>query len=195
VIGRVAGLDVGWFDRRPLFGRTVVVTRARHQAPELVRRLEAAGAEVLVVPTIAVAGPSDGGAALDRAAAHLGRYSWVVFTSTNAVDRFLPLLRDARAFGTARVAAIGPGTADALARFGVLADLVPSRSNAEGLLEVFPSCRGPPWPATCSPTACGPAGGRWRSWRRTARSRSRRPGASSPRSPPPTPWRSRQVRR
>ena len=138
VIGRVAGLDVGWFDRRPLFGRTVVVTRARHQAPELVRRLEAAGAQVLVVPTIAVAGPSDGGAALDRAAAHLRRYAWVVFSSTNAVDRFLPLLRDARAFGAAHVAAIGPGTADALARFGVVADLVPSRSNAEGLLEVFP---------------------------------------------------------
>ncbi|HVM03632.1 MAG TPA: uroporphyrinogen-III C-methyltransferase [Acidimicrobiales bacterium] len=138
VVGRVAGLDVGWFDRRPLFGRTVVVTRARHQAPELVRRLEAAGAEVLVVPTIAVAGPSDGGAALDRAAARLHRYSWVVFTSTNAVERFLPRLRDARAFGSAHVAAIGPGTAEALARFGVVADLVPSRSNAEGLLEVFP---------------------------------------------------------
>ena len=138
VVGQVAGLDLGWFERRPLFGRTVVVTRARHQAPELVRRLEAAGAEVLVVPTIAVAGPADGGAALDRAVAHLRSYAWVVFTSTNAVDRFLPLVRDARAFGSARIAAIGRGTAEALARWRVVADLVPARAVAEGLLEVFP---------------------------------------------------------
>lgn len=138
VIGPVAGLDLGWYDRRPLFGRTVVVTRARHQAPELVRRLEAAGAQVLVVPTIAVAGPGDGGAGMERAAAHLRSYAWVVFTSANAVDRFMPLLRDARAFGAAHVAAIGQATADALARSGVVADLVPSRASAEGLLEVFP---------------------------------------------------------
>ncbi|MGH9152144.1 MAG: uroporphyrinogen-III C-methyltransferase, partial [Acidimicrobiales bacterium] len=138
VIGPVAGLDLGWFERRPLFGRTVVVTRARHQAPELARRLEAAGARVLVVPTIAVAGPADGGAGLERAASRLRTYSWVAFTSTNAVGRFFPLLRDARAFGPARVAAIGQGTAEALARHGVVADLVPARSVAEGLVEVFP---------------------------------------------------------
>ena len=143
VIGQVAGLDLGWFECRPLFGRTVVVTRARHQAPELVRRLEAEGAGVLVVPTISIAGPADGGAALDRALAHLRSYAWVVFTSANAVDRVLARVRDARAFGSCRIAAIGPGTAEALAHHRLVADLVPARSVAEGLLEVFPDPSGP----------------------------------------------------
>lgn len=138
VIGRVAGLDLNWFERRPLFGCKVVVTRAAHQVSELVRRLAAAGAEVLEVPTIDVVGPADGGAALREAAARVARYQWVVFTSANGAGRFLALLRDARAFGAARVAAIGPGTAETLGRAGVVADLVPERFVAEALLAAFP---------------------------------------------------------
>lgn len=141
VIGRVAGLDLAWFERLPLFGRRVVVTRARHQAGELARRLRAAGADVLEVPTIAVVGPADGGAALREAAGRVASYAWVVFTSANAVESFLHQVHDARAFGPTRIAAIGPGTADALARHGLAADLVPERFVAESLLEAFP---GPP---------------------------------------------------
>ena len=138
VIGPVAGLDLGWFERRPLFGRTVVVTRAPHQASDLVGRLRAEGAATVEVPTIDVVDPVDGGASLAEAADRLSSYQWVVLTSANAVDRLFGVLRDARAFGAARVAAIGPGTADALARRGVAADLVPERFLSEGLLEAFP---------------------------------------------------------
>ena len=138
VIGRVAGLDLAWFERRPLFGRRIVVTRATDQASTLVDRLRALGAETLELPTVAVRDPADGGAALARAAAELGRYDWVVFTSANAVDRLLALVPDARALGGARVAAVGPGTAARLGRWRVAPDLVPAEAVAESLLDALP---------------------------------------------------------
>ena len=138
VIGAVAGLDLAWFEARPLFGRRIVVTRAREQASELAGRLEALGAETVEVPVIAVADPADGGAALRAAAARVGSYDWVLFTSANAVERLFGLLRDARDLGTARVAAVGPGTAGALAARHVAADLVPERFVGEALLEAMP---------------------------------------------------------
>jgi uroporphyrinogen III methyltransferase/synthase len=138
VIGQVAGLDLPWFESRPLFGRRVVVTRARHQASGLVERLRAVGAETVEVPTIEIADPEDGGEALRAAAAHIRDHDWVCFTSPNAVDRFLACFHDARAFGDVQVAAVGPGTAAALAGAGIVADLVPERSLAEGLVATFP---------------------------------------------------------
>ena len=141
VIGQVAGLDLPWFESRPLFGRRVVVTRARHQASGLVERLRGVGAETVEVPTIEIADPDDGGEALRTAAARVRDYDWVCLTSPNAVERFLACFHDARAFGDVRVAAIGPGTAAALASAGIVADLVPERSLAEGLVATFP--RGP----------------------------------------------------
>ncbi len=140
VIGEVAALDLGWFERRPLFGRTVVVTRARAQSPTLVAGLRAQGAEVLEVPTIAVAGPSDGGAALAAAVAGLPEHtgSWLVLTSTNGVDALFEHLHDARQLAGVRVAAVGRATADALRAHGVVADLVPAKANAEAVLAAFP---------------------------------------------------------
>ncbi|HET7488789.1 MAG TPA: uroporphyrinogen-III C-methyltransferase [Acidimicrobiales bacterium] len=138
VIGRVAGLDLGWFEGRPLFGRRVVVARAAHQAGALASLLAAAGAKVVAVPTIAIADPSDGGAALREAAERVASYEWLVLTSANAADRFLSLLRDARDLGAARVAVIGPGTAAALERWRVVPDLVPEHFVAESLLAAFP---------------------------------------------------------
>ena len=138
VIGRVAGLDLAWFERLPLFGRRVVVTRARHQAGELSHRLRAAGASVVEVPTIVIADPADGAAALAGAATRAATYEWVVFTSANAVGRFVAHLHDARGFGAARIAAIGPGTAAALAAHGLVADLVPEKFVAESLVDAFP---------------------------------------------------------
>lgn len=121
---------------RPLTGRTVVVTRAAEQAGPLVERLSALGAEVVELAVIAVADPADGGAALAAAVADLARYDWVVVTSANGAERLA---------GTARtwppgvhVAAVGPGTAAALAAHGLPADLVPERSVAEGLVAAFP---------------------------------------------------------
>jgi uroporphyrinogen III methyltransferase/synthase len=140
VVGAVAELDLRWFETRPLFGRRIVVTRAREQASELVERLHRIGAETIELPAITIDEPDDGGAGMRAAADDLraGVYEWVVFTSPNAVDRFCALLRDARDFGTAKVAAIGPGTADAVRRFGVEADLVPERFVAESLVDAFP---------------------------------------------------------
>jgi len=137
VIGEVAGLELGWFEQRALFGRRVVVTRASDQASSLVARLRELGADVVELPTIVLQDPDDGGAALRAAAQRVSSYDWVVFTSANAVARFLPLLRDARSFGAARIAAIGPGTAAALAAHNLAADLVPQEFVAESLLEAF----------------------------------------------------------
>ena len=139
VIGEVAGLDLGWFDRRPLFGRSVVVTRARAQASELCARLRALGAEVIEAPTIETVDPEDGGVAMTEALHQIphGRYRWLVVTSPNGASRVLGACHDARALAGVKVAAIGPGTRDRLAGGGIIADLVPGRSVAEGLLEVF----------------------------------------------------------
>ncbi len=138
VIGQVAALDLPWFESRALFGRRVVVTRARHQASGLVERLRNLGAEAIEVPTIEIVDPDDGGLALRSAAARVRDYDWVCLTSPNAVGRFLACLRDARALGDVRVAAIGPGTASALAAAGIVAELVPERSLAEDLVDAFP---------------------------------------------------------
>jgi uroporphyrinogen III methyltransferase/synthase len=143
VVGEVAAADLPWFESRPLFGRRVVVTRTRAQASQLVMALRDVGAEPIEVPVIALEGPSDGGAALRDAAGRLGGYDWVVVTSPNGAARLLDAVSatggDGRAFAGARVAAIGPGTAAALAVGGVRADLVPARFVAEGLLEVLPA--------------------------------------------------------
>jgi len=141
VVGEVAALDLAWFERRPLFGRRVVVTRARDQSPTLVAGLRAQGAEVLEVPTIAIAPATDGAAALALAADRLSRrvYGWVVFASANAVVALFEHLHDARQLGGVRVAAVGQATADALRRHGVLADLVPTKANAEAMVAAFAS--------------------------------------------------------
>ena len=138
VVGDVAAIDVGWLERQPLFGQRVIVTRTRDQASQLSHELRRRGAQPIEVPTIQIADPDDGGAALREVARRVGDYDWVVFTSPNGARRFLDVLPDARAFGRALVAAIGPGTAQVLASGNIVADLVPERFVAEGLLEAFP---------------------------------------------------------
>jgi len=140
VIGEVAALDLGWFEKRPLFGRSVVVTRARAQSPVLVAALRTEGAEVIEVPTIEIAAAPDAGAALFAAVARLVgvRAGWVVLTSTNAVDALFAVLHDARDLGGLKVAAVGRATAEALRHRGIVADLVPPKANGEALLAVFP---------------------------------------------------------
>jgi len=139
VIGRVAAEDLRWFEGKPLFGRRVVVTRTRAQASQLSRALRDLGAEPVELPAIRVDDPADAGAALTKAVDRLadGAYDWLVLTSPNGVERTFAHVPDVRAV-RAKVAAIGPGTADALARHRVVADLVPDRYVAEGLLERFP---------------------------------------------------------
>ncbi len=143
VVGDVVSLresGLAWYEKKPLFGRRVVVTRARAQAGELSRELEALGAEVFEFPTIEIKPPGDFGP-LDDAIRGLDSFDWIVFTSANGVAAFLERLRchhglDLRAVPrTAKLAAIGPATAEALKRAGLNVDAVPKEYRAEALLE------------------------------------------------------------
>jgi uroporphyrinogen III methyltransferase/synthase len=141
VIGPVVSLreQIAWFDTRPLFGRRVVVTRARSQAASLSARLAAMGAEVIEMPATRIE-PLDQ-APLDAAVGRLGEYQWVVFTSQNAVRLFWESLRraglDARALANCRVAAVGPATGGALLDIGIVVDLAPERFVAEAMLDAM----------------------------------------------------------
>ncbi|MGE0392678.1 MAG: uroporphyrinogen-III C-methyltransferase [Vicinamibacterales bacterium] len=137
IVGRVVRFreHLRWFDARPLFGRTVLVTRPREQAAEFSERLTALGARVIELPLIEIHPPLDP-RALELAAGSAGRFDWVVFTSANAVDAFMgaldALAQDARALGTARLCAVGPATAERLASYHLRVDLVPETFHAEG---------------------------------------------------------------
>jgi uroporphyrinogen III methyltransferase/synthase len=128
---------LAWFERRPLHGRRVVVTRARAQASGLAATLRNLGAEVIEAPTIRIE-PCQIEGELARAIEAIGEYDVVCLTSPNGADLLLDALaangRDARALAGTTVAAIGPGTARALARRGIHPDIVPERSIAESLL-------------------------------------------------------------
>lgn len=131
----------------PLAGRTVVVTRSRTQASALVDRLTSLGASVVELPVIAIADPPDSGAALMDAARGLasGAYEWVALTSSNAAGRLLSALGDRSVPASVHWAAVGGGTARALADGGIAPDLVPDVSVSEALAEAFPQVdpRGP----------------------------------------------------
>ncbi len=139
IVGEVVKLreTLRWFDIKPLFGRRVLVTRALDQAGALVTKLREAGADTLSVPTIRVQAISDN-EPLRRAVEDPAAYSVIVFTSANAVRMFFDELyaarKDARALGPAKVAAIGPKTADELRDRGVFADIVPADSTNEGIV-------------------------------------------------------------
>nr|MSZ88386.1 uroporphyrinogen-III C-methyltransferase [Actinomycetota bacterium] len=122
VIGSVAATELSWFESRPLFGKRVAVTRPRHQSSALTHRLRSAGADARSIPTIEIVDPSDGGASLRAAVADLAGYDWVILTSANGASRFCDLLRDGRDLAGVRIAAIGPGTADKLAKRHLVAD-------------------------------------------------------------------------
>jgi uroporphyrinogen III methyltransferase/synthase len=136
---REEGLD--WYERCPLFGSRVVVTRARSQAGELSRDLEKLGAEVHEFPTIEINPPDDFGP-LDAAIHDLDSFGLIVFTSVNGVEAFLKRLHhhglDLRAVPRdAKVAAIGPATAERTERAGLRVDVVPGEYRAEALIEAL----------------------------------------------------------
>jgi uroporphyrinogen III methyltransferase/synthase len=138
LVGPVVALrsKLAWFEQRPLFGKRVLVTRPRHQALDLVRRLEGLGANPVVLPVVDVGPPKDWGP-VDQAIAGLADYQWLVFTSTNGVQAFFQRLRkngrDLRTLGNIRLAVIGPGTADALRQYHLEPDLVPPQYRSESL--------------------------------------------------------------
>ena len=139
VAGRVVGFreHLRWYDTRPLFGRRVLVTRPRAQAAELVDRLAALGADSVEAPMIRIEAPDDV-EPLARAAATADAFDWIVFSSANAVEAFMMMLldgtRDLRALKGPRLCAVGTGTADALAKYGIKVDLVPREFRAEGVM-------------------------------------------------------------
>jgi uroporphyrinogen III methyltransferase/synthase len=138
LIGSVVNLrsHLAWFEARPLFGKRVLVTRPRRQATDLVCRLEELGAVVFVLPVVEILPPDDWGA-VDRAIERLSTYQWLVFTSANGVSGFMNRLQkcrlDLRALGGIKLAAIGPGTAEALEGYYLKADVVPAVFDSEHL--------------------------------------------------------------
>ncbi len=142
VVGSAVELraELAWFERLPLFGQRIVVTRPRHEATSAAARFEALGAEVLLAPAVEIQPVADSGP-LDAAIEHLADYDWLVFTSANGVRFFMQRLdergRDLRALGHLKLAAIGPETARALARFHLRADLVPKSYRSEALAEAL----------------------------------------------------------
>lgn len=135
----VAPEALNWFERRPLFGQTIVVTRTRQQASALRARLEALGAAVIEAPTIAI-DPTPDFAAVDRAVADLPDRDWLVLTSANGVAALAEALRrngrDARHLAGVNIAAVGRATAEAARRtLAVEPDFLPSRSMGEALAE------------------------------------------------------------
>jgi uroporphyrinogen III methyltransferase/synthase len=129
---------IAWLERRPLFGRKVVVTRARAQASGLAGTLAALGADVVELPAIRIEPRLDSPEVRDAVSA-IHSYALICLTSPNGVRLLFKALEDAgldaRALANATVAAIGPGTAAALAERGIRADIVPERSVAEALIE------------------------------------------------------------
>lgn len=143
IIGAVVRLSekLNWFERLPLFGRRIVITRAAEQAAAVAERLRSLGAAAIELPVIAVR-PLEDYSVLDEAIRRLPDYDWLVFTSANGVRFFFERLdcseRDVRAL-PAKICAIGPATRRALEAFHVKVDLVPDEYVAEGLVRAFSS--------------------------------------------------------
>ena len=141
VVGPVVGLrdKLNWFERLPLFGQRIVVTRAREQAGDLAAKLRALGAEALEFPVIAIR-PAPDYSALDAAIARLEEYEWLIFTSVNGVRFFLDRLDlsdvDLRSLG-ARICAIGPATRAAVEALHLKVDVMPDEYVAESLVREF----------------------------------------------------------
>ncbi len=142
IIGDVAKdtPDWSWFDKRPLFGQSVLVTRPAHQAAELAQPLGELGAEVLYQPAIEIR-PLSASDTSDRWLALTGKFDWLVFSSSNGVRCFFERLArndlDSRALGGVKIAAIGPGTAEEIAKYHLRADLVPNEYRAESLAQAL----------------------------------------------------------
>ncbi|MDD4168718.1 MAG: uroporphyrinogen-III C-methyltransferase [Desulfotomaculaceae bacterium] len=136
VVGDVVKLrdKLRWFDNKPLFGKRILVTRAREQAGALSEKIEALGGEALEFPAIVIAEPEDY-TPLDRALKSLSGFDWIIFTSVNGVAAFFQRLRrhriDIRKLYRAKLCAIGPKTREALENYGLMVEYVPGEYRAE----------------------------------------------------------------
>lgn len=142
VIGEVVSLapTLDWRSRLPLAGRRIVVTRTREQAGELSSALAALGADVMELPTIRIADPTDK-RDFAEAVVDSPHYDWLIFSSPNGVQRFFraffAVYEDIRELGGARIAAVGPATAAELKKYGLMVDVMPKKAVAEELVAEF----------------------------------------------------------
>jgi len=142
VIGHVVSLrnELAWFDKRPLFGKNIVITRARAQASDLVSKLSKFGAHCIEIPTIKIAPPQDI-TPLKKSIENINNYDWLVFTSVNGVKFFFDTLfemgKDVRALGHLKFACIGPVTKDRLKDYGIISDILPEQYIAESVIDAF----------------------------------------------------------
>lgn len=147
VVGNVVSLrgKLRWFDTQPLFGKTVLITRAREQASEFAQKLMACGARVLQFPTIRILPPRDF-RPLDRALSKLSRYDWLIFTSQNGVESFVSRLRKLRiklsAAAVMKTCVIGPKTAERMTALGLRVDKIAKEYRAESILPELGFVRG-----------------------------------------------------
>lgn len=141
IVGEVVKLreKLAWFERKPMFGRRVLVTRARSQASELVDRIDELGGEPVEFPVIQLRSPTrpEALARLDEALLGLSGFDWLLFTSVNGVDyffrRLLELSLDVRTLAGVRIGAVGPKTAEALRQRGLIAEALPMQYQADAL--------------------------------------------------------------
>ena len=142
IVGKVVELrnSLQWFERRPLLGKSIAVTRARAQASDLIESLSLLGAQCFECPTIEIV-PPDSWQPLDQAIAELEAYQWLIFTSVNGVQMFFDRLfaqgLDTRALGHLKSAAIGPITAQCMRSFGLNTDIMPETYQAESVVDAF----------------------------------------------------------
>lgn len=142
VVGEVVNLreTLNWFERKPLFGKKVLVTRTRRQASAIVRLLEEEGAEAIEFPTIEIV-PPDSWDEMDNAIENLGLYDWIIFTSVNGVEFFFKRLKIKKKGLTElkgiRIATIGEQTGRAVENRGLRVDIIPYEFSAEGVVESF----------------------------------------------------------
>lgn len=145
IVGHVVTLreKLNWFERKPLLGKGIVITRARKQASGMAAQLAELGADVLQFPTISIRALDDY-ARVDAAIAQLSSYQWLVFTSVNGVAHFWHRLNaqghDTRALAHCRIAAIGPATAQALQDRGIIPNSIPKAYIAEGVIAELLAC-------------------------------------------------------
>ncbi len=142
VVGPVVSLreELAWFDKKPLFGKKIVVTRARAQASGLTAKLTHLGAHCIEIPTIRIKAPDDT-LPLRSAIENIDQYEWLVLTSVNGVKYFFDTLfdmgRDVRVLGHLKFACIGPVTKERLADYGIISDILPETYRAESVVEAF----------------------------------------------------------
>ena len=142
IVGENAAMseELSWFEKKPLQGRRLVVTRSQGQASELSARLEELGAEVIGLPLISISGAVDAQTAED-VFGEIATYDWLVFSSPNGVryffEAFFEKFKDIRSLGFIRIAAVGQSTAKEIQKFYVSTDLVPEEANAESLADAL----------------------------------------------------------